>query len=176
MHFRHIILALSLGSMASAAWAESGVISKQGSGFAVYGEVENYTIYANAERMTCLAEAVDAAGTVVQMGLNKDRDLGYIGVFTQADIYGGDAPKDAPLVITVNGNVYTGEGEMETKRLARGYHGGYILANNPNFVADIENGEAMIAFSDRGDGIVVDLNGTKKAIEEASACTASLNS
>lgn len=175
MFFKKIVLAIPFTAIAATAWAQSGVISQEGSGFSVYSEVENYKIYANSDRKTCLAEAVDANGTVVQMGLTESRELGYIGVFTQADILGGDDATTAPLVITVNGNVYTGEGQEEMQNLAGGYHGGYILANNPRFVSDIENGQTMIAFSDRGDGIAVDLTGTKKAIEDASACTASLN-
>lgn len=197
MSCRGLFLAVPFIAVASVANAQSGVVSNAGSDFSVHGKFDNWTIYADNNRKTCLAESVDANGTVVQMGLTADRELGYFGVFTQADLAmdtGGDnsgmgkpdslakgedpdggGVNSAPLTITVNGNVYKGDGKALTAPLSGGYHGGYIPTNNPQFVSDIENGQTMIAFSDIGDGIAVDLTGTKKAIEEIKTCTAGLN-
>lgn len=198
MSYRTTVLSVSFSVVASMAMAQDGVVSKEGSAFSVYGKVDNWTIYADQNKKSCLAESVDAAGTVLQMGLTENRELGYFGVFTQQELPFATPPADSsgmgkpddptkgedpdggalnsvPLTITLNGHVYEGKANKMTEPLSNGYRGGYIPTNNPEFVSDLENGQTMIAFSDLGDGIAVDLTGTKKAIEEAKACTAKLN-
>ncbi len=174
MTLRTAIVAASLVVVAPAVWAQSGVVPKGSDTFSIYQEFDNWTIYEDHDRKSCLAEAVDSNGTVVQMGLTENHDLGYFGVFTQMDLATDGAPAEVPLTITVNGNVYSGTGHSVTQKLSNGYHGGYIPANNPKFLSDIENGQTMIAFSDLGEGIAVGLAGTKQAIEAAKACTMKL--
>lgn len=54
--------------------------------FSEFGEVEDWTIYADADTKTCLAERVDEVGKVMQMGVTKDYDYAYVGIVTLADI------------------------------------------------------------------------------------------
>lgn len=162
-----VITVAGAGSLAAAE-----VLSPGSDTFAEFGMAGPWTIYADAERRSCLIEGVDDAGNVVQMGLTGDHSLGYVGVFTPADI---DLGGSAEITIEVNGNLYSGDVKMREHGLADGYKGGYFMANNPDFVSDMRAGRQMVAFaSQTGEGVIVDLTGSAEAIDAAADCTAQL--
>ncbi|MFV0383733.1 hypothetical protein [Paracoccus sp. (in: a-proteobacteria)] len=153
--------------------ASAQVLSPGTDSFEQVGEAGPWIIYADVQRQSCLAEGQDSNGNVVQMGLTADHSLGYVGVFTPVDL--GITAGEQDITITVNGNAYSGKAMMREHGLSEGYQGGYFVANNPDFVADMEAGQTMLAFSDtNGEGVAIDLTGSHAAIEAARACTAQL--
>lgn len=141
--------------------------------FLKFGEVDGWKVYIDDTKKSCLIERMDEAGTVVQMGLTEDRGVGYLGVFTTAEtgIKAGD--KDNVIVL-IGENLYKGIGTGMRGNITGGYSGGYITSDDPRFVEDIANQREMIVFPESRYAFVVDLTGTKKALELARKCNAEI--
>ena len=155
---------------ATMAMAGEDVVPPGDDGFTKVGEVEGWDLFVDNERKTCLIERVDEAGNIVQMGLTKGREFGYLGVFTKADI-GIKKGKKEKIYIDIDGTLYWSESTGMKGNITEGYSGGYILANNPQFISDVANKYSMVVFPKKKGAFVVDLAGTKKAIEAARECT-----
>ncbi|WP_261195578.1 hypothetical protein [Pseudoruegeria sp. SHC-113] len=136
-----------------------------------FGEVEGWKVFADAEKKSCLMERVDAAENVIQMGLTEDRGVGYVGVFTKAEtnIKKGD---EEAVAILIGGNIYLGEATGMRGNITEGYSGGYVLSDDPQFATDIAQQYEMIVFPETEFAFVVDLTGTKKAMEMTKECNA----
>ena len=139
--------------------------------YAKYGEVDGWKVYIDAEKKSCLIEAVDSAENVVQMGLTEDRSVGYLGVFTKAETSIMKGSKEG-VAILIGENLYVGEATGMRGNITKGYSGGYVTSDNPMFVKDIEQQYEMIVFPESDYSFVVDLAGTKKAIAMARECNA----
>lgn len=150
--------------------SEEGVLPKDDAEFEKWGEESGWNIFVDKSRNACLIERIDENKNVVQMGLTADKDFGYVGVFTQADI----DFKDQKVHLRLDDKAYVGEATAAPANLARGYKGGYILANNPNFVDDIMKRYNMIVMPEDANAFEVSLDGTMKAIEAARECNDSL--
>ncbi|KUJ80637.1 hypothetical protein AVO45_06245 [Ruegeria marisrubri] len=153
----------TLGLLAStSAWADN---------FLRYGEVDGWKVYVDQDKKSCLIEAVDGAENVVQMGLTKDRGVAYVGVFTKAetDIKKGDTEG---VGIMLGDKLFVGEATGMRGNITKGYSGGYVLTDDPDFVDAIANEKVMAVFPEKSFGFTVDLTGTKKAIEMARECNA----
>lgn len=137
--------------------------------FLRYGEVEGWKVFIDEDKKSCLIEAVDDAENVVQMGLTEDRGVGYVGVFTKAktDIKRGE--KEA-VAILLGDNIYVGEATGMKGNITKGYSGGYVLSDDPQFAEDIAKKEVMIVFPEKEFAFTVDLTGTYKAMEMARKC------
>lgn len=139
----------------------------------VYSEAGDWTVYADADTKTCLVERADDQGNVMQMGVTTDRDYAYVGIFTLADI---DVKKKQAISIAVDGQVFFGQAHgIKSTKLKGDYAGGYILTDNPEMINAIVEGRELIAFPEEPIAYIVDLTGTKRAIEEARACNAGMN-
>lgn len=135
-----------------------------------YRKAGDWAIFANLTRKTCYMERTDDAGGAVQMGLTKSGDYGYIGMF----IKGAEVEEGVrDIALSVNGNVYVGEGTAAT-HLEGGYQGGYVLSNNPDLRRDLEKADEMYAFPDAPYMVTVDLEGARNAIYEVRKCTQGL--
>ena len=134
-----------------------------------YGEVEGWNVYIDEEKKSCLIESVDVNENVVQMGLTQDRSIGYLGVFTKSetDIKAGDVEG---VVILIGENLYAGEVTGMRGNITKGYSGGYVLSDSPEFAKDIAQQYVMTVFPEKEYAFTVDLAGTKKAMEMARAC------
>lgn len=163
------ILAAALAVVGTTVFADSeSPIPSSSDAFTVYTEMDLWTVYADADTRTCLAERVDEMGNVFQMGLTKDHLYGYIGVFTLADVKIKDTQE---IEIFIDDKVFLGKSYgIKSKKLKGDYSGGYALTDSPEFVDAIANGQTLIAFPEKEGIFVVDLIGTKKAIEETRAC------
>ena len=151
----------------------SDILPSQGDGFKKWGEVEGYTIYIDEAKNSCLAERIDQQENVLQMGLTEDQEFGYLGVFTKSDI---DALDDGDeILLSLDGELFSGVARTKTGNLADGYQGGYVLTNNPNFVEAVQRKYEMIVFPEDDFAFIINLDGTFKAIEEARKCQASLS-
>jgi len=152
--------------LAAIAMGANAVLASQ---FAAYGSVEGWNVFVDTEKQSCLIEKADGAGNVVQMGLTKDRGVGYLGVFTTAetDIKKGDK---GAVAILIGEHMYVGEATGMRGNITKGYSGGYVLSDDPLFVEDIAQQYEMIVFPEKEYTFVVDLTGTKKAIEMARKC------
>lgn len=162
------LAAVLLAGLAPAAWAEGSPIPSGSETLTVYAEVEDWTIYSDSATMTCLAERRDDAGNAVQMGLTKDKEFAYIGVFTHGELPKRDGDK---VIIAIDGVTFSGEVKrISSKKLSEGYNGGYLLTNNPDFVKAVAEGKELVAFPESPVAFIVDLTGTKAAIETARKC------
>ncbi len=144
------------------------VLPKEGAEFTKWGEVEGWTVYVDQSRGTCLIERVDENENVVQMGLTSTAEFGYLGVFTKADV----KPKNNTVHLSLDGKQYYGDTKAQKRRLPDDYKGGYILANNPNFVEDVMKKYVMTVYPEDANTFDVSLDGTFKAIEAARQCNA----
>jgi len=144
------------------------VLPKSSATFVEWGEAEGWDILVDTSRGTCLIERVDTNGTVVQMGLTSNAEFGYLGVFTQADV----SPKDNLVHVSLDGKQYYGDAEAQTSKLKNGYKGGYILANNQNFVNDVMKKYVMSVYPEDANTFDVSLDGTNEAIKQARQCNA----
>lgn len=146
-------------------------LAAQADSFTLFGQVEGWKVYADAEKGSCLIEAVDDAENVVQMGLTEDRAVGYVGIFTKAKT---DLKRDRkdPVAIMLGDNLYVGEATEMRGNITKGYSGGYVLSDDPQFVTDIAQQYEMVIFPEKEYVFVIDLTGTKKAIEMARECNA----
>lgn len=160
----------------SATAGHAEVLSPGSNTFEKFADAGPWAIYADVNRKSCLIEGLDSNGTAVQMGLTSDHNMGYVGVFVPQNVPLNNNGSEE-ITILVNGNAYSGTVQPREHGLADGYHGGYFLANNPQFLADLRAGNAMIAFADAsGNGVSVDLAGSAAAIDQAAACTSQLAS
>ncbi|MTH98594.1 hypothetical protein [Roseibium sp. RKSG952] len=153
---------------ATTTFASSDVIPSENDTFTNWGEESGWTIFVDETRGSCLIERMDENQNVVQMGLTKDHEMGYLGVFTKNDI--GLKGKKEEIILSLDGNLYSAEAHKKTKHLAEGYTGGYILANNPQFVDDVMKKYDMTVFPEKEFAFTVNLDGTLKAIEAARKC------
>ncbi len=137
--------------------------------FLRYGEVEGWKVFIDQDKKTCLIEAVDDAENVVQMGLTEDRAVGYVGVFTkeETDIKRGDTEA---VAILLGENLYVGEATGMKGNITKGYSGGYVLSDDPQFADDIAKQKVMVVFPEKEFAFTVDLTGTYKAMEMARKC------
>jgi len=131
--------------------------------FKKYGEVEGWNVFIGNEKKSCLIEAIDDVGNVVQMGLTADRGVGYVGVFTKGET---TIKKDEQegVAILIGENLYVGQVTGMRGNITKGYSGGYVLSDDPQFVEDISRQYEMVVFPEKEYGFVVDLTGTLKAI------------
>ena len=157
------------GAFAFAAIAATGAAAET---FTKYGAVEGWNVFVDNEKGTCLIERIDGAGNVVQMGLTKtDHSLGYLGVFTKADL-GIKKGKKSDIFVDIDGTLYSSTSTGMKGNITEGYQGGYILANNPQFINDLAKKYTMTVFPDTTGTFVVDLKGTYKAMEMGRKCNA----
>lgn len=168
-------IGLSLGALALSAalgiatGVQAQVLPQEGDEFSMFGEASGWTIFVNESRGTCLAERVDDA-SVLQMGLTADATLGYLGVFTQ-DPTGIETNTVERVEIEIGGQRYAGE-VAEMANLKEGYSGGYILANNAEFIQAVADQPSMTVFVADREPLEISLAGTKAAIQAAQDCNA----
>ena len=153
--------ALSVAVLAGTANAEEK--------FLKYGEVEGWKVFIDQDKKSCLLEAIDEAENVVQMGLTQDRGVGYLGVFTQGETT-IKADETEAVAIMIGDNLYIGDATCMRGNITQGYSGGYVLSDDPQFAKDVAQQYEMIVFPEKEYAFVVDLTGTKKAMEMAREC------
>ncbi|WP_171098699.1 MULTISPECIES: hypothetical protein [unclassified Ruegeria] len=148
--------------MSTASYADS---------FLRYGEVEGWKVFIDEDKKSCLIEAVDDSENVVQMGLTEDRGVGYVGVFTKAETDIKRDEKEA-VAILIGDNIYVGEATGMRGNITKGYSGGYVLSDDPQFAEDLAKQKVMVVFPEKEFAFTVDLTGTYKAMEMARKCNA----
>ena len=157
-------------SSATAAYAQTqNPLPKASDVLVRYGEdVEGWTVYANQTRGDCLIVRSDGPNSV-QMGVTANQEVGYLGVFTKADIGLQDGNK-SEIFVSIAGNLYAGVATTTSGELKDGYSGGYILTDDPNFKRDVAKKYKMIVFPETKGTFVVDLTGTFKAMAMGRKC------
>lgn len=167
---RIILLAAAALAMVSTAALAEGPVPESSDALSRFAKDGDWTIYSDNTRNTCLAERVDADSNVMQMGIMPNQTEAYVGVFTTAPIE--VAPKQQ-IEIAVDGTIFTGEARgLISLGLSNQYRGGYVVSNNPAFVDAIANGRELVAFPNSSGAFIVDLTGTKRAIEAIKKCHA----
>lgn len=167
-HFVTLIAATSVAlSSPMAAYAQTPV-PKATDVLVKYGEVEGWTVYANQTRGDCLIVRDYGLGSV-QMGVTANQEVGYLGVFTKADIGLQDGTK-SEVFVSLGGHLYGGLATSTRGELKGGYSGGYILSDDPNFKRDVAKQYEMIVFPETKGTFVVDLKGTYKAMAMGGKC------
>ena len=121
-----LVLSMSVAlSCSTAVYAQQNPLPLSTDQLVRYGpDIEGWTVYANKTRGDCLI--VSSFGPAsVQMGVDADEALGYLGVFTQLDI--GIQNGTNGIFVEIGGNLYAGVVTTTTGQLKGGYSGGYIL-------------------------------------------------
>jgi hypothetical protein len=169
INIRTLVATAGLSALcAPMAFADQAVLPSSDSTFTKWGEEAGWTIYVDETRNSCLIERVDEAENVVQMGVTENQDMIYVGVFTKADIGLSGGKED--IVLSLDGNLYEGQSQRLTKHLPEGYTGGYVLSQSPKFLEDVERKYEMVVMPEHENAVVVNLDGTFKAIEAAKKC------
>ena len=139
---------------------------------AKYREVGEWTVHENRTRGTCFISRSDASGNLVQMGLTKNTEYGYIGIFKK----GVDVTEDDEMVeVFINDTLYVGSAKKLVHGASGDYKGGYILANDKQVRLDLERASEMVVFPESPYTVTVDLTGgVRNAIYEARECTRKL--
>jgi len=131
-----------------------------------------WAILRNETRGHCLGTKADDSG-VVQMGITADETLGYVGVFVKPEV---DPGKSNDVAVLVGGEVFVGESSGPVAHLGDGWHGGYILADNPDFRKAIEASNEMDVFPDQPFAVRLNIKGADKAIYEIAKCSREMGS
>ena len=92
-----------------------------------------------------------------------------VGIFTKekTDIKRGEK---GAVAIMLGDNLYVGEGTGMKGNITKGYSGGYVLSDNPQFADDLAKQKVMVVFPEKEFAFTVDLTGTYKAMEMAREC------
>jgi hypothetical protein len=106
---------------------------------------------------------------MVQMGVTADQQVGYLGVFSKADIGLQNGTK-SEVFVSIGGHLYGGVATSTHGELKGGYSGGYILTDSPEFKRDLAKKYEMIVFPETKGTFVVDLKGTYKAMAMGRKC------
>ncbi|MGO6842369.1 hypothetical protein ACC808_09810 [Rhizobium ruizarguesonis] len=165
--FLTLIAATSVGLSAMVAYGQNPV-PKASDVLVKYGEVENWTVYTNQTRGDCLIVR-DYGASSVQMGVTADQQVGYLGVFSKADIGLQNGTK-SEVFVSIGGHLYGGVATSTHGELKGGYSGGYILTDSPEFKRDLAKKYEMIVFPETKGTFVVDLKGTYKAMAMGRKC------
>jgi len=140
-----------------------------------YGAVDSWTVFANTETKGCFIESENNNGNVVQMGIRDAGDtVGFIGVFNKGESVLSKGEK-REMLVELDGDPFTIIAHSSEDRVSDGYTGGYMFANNPDFIRDISEKNVMKVHTSDSTSFEIDLTGTKKALEMARECYASQN-
>ena len=167
--FTTLVLATSMAlSCATAVFAQENPLPLATDQLVRYGpDIEGWTVYANKTRGDCLI--VSSFGPAsVQMGVDADEALGYLGVFTKLDI--GIQNGTNGIFVEIGGNLYAGVVTTTTGQLKGGYSGGYILTDDPAFKLAVAKQYTMTVFPQTAGAFVIDLKGTYKAMAAGRKC------
>ena len=135
-----------------------------------YKKVGDWNVIRNKTRGDCLVERNFPDGYAMQMGLTKDRQYSYLGVFTKQPLEVSDG--ENPIDIAIDGKRFGGKSiGVQGGALQGGWHGGYVVSEDPKFVYWVVNGYELVAFPSQSNNVFkIDLTGTKRAIETAREC------
>ena len=151
--------------------ADQDVLPVNTDEIAQYRNVGDWGVHENLTRGSCFISRADDAGHLVQIGLTRDNDYGYIGIFQK----GIELEEGTNAVaIVVNGNLYVGESKTVAHGASDGYQGGYVIANDKQLRLDLEQQKEMIVFPDQPFTVTVNLDHVRNAIYEARECTRKL--
>lgn len=165
------ITALLLAAATPALAADQDVLPLNTDEIAHYRDVGQWGVHENLTRGSCFISRADDAGHLVQIGLTKDNDYGYIGIFQK----GIELEEGTNAVaIVVNGNLYVGQSKTVAHGASDGYQGGYVIANDKQLRLDLEQQDEMVVFPDQPFTVTVQLDRVRNAIYEARECTRKL--
>lgn len=153
-------------STASQSHATEDVLPTKGDNIETFWKAKYWTIFKNSSRQSCFIEW-RSEHSVVQAGLTQSQDFAYLGAFVQNY---EPAEGEHPIAIILNGNVYVGSSTTVPRTLSGGLKGGYIVFDDPRFVADLVEAREFIAFNDTASAVTVKLKTPQNAINRAQDC------
>ncbi|MEK1890378.1 MAG: hypothetical protein AAAB35_23015 [Phyllobacterium sp.] len=103
------------------------------------------------------------------MGVTANQEVGYLGVFTKADI-GLKNGNKTDIFVALDRNLYKGVATSTNGELKGGLSGGYILTDDPKFKRDVAKKYEMTVSPETKGTFVVDLKGTFKAMAAGKKC------
>lgn len=165
---------LLIGAALPALAADPDVLPLNTDEIAHYRDVGDWVVHENRTRGSCFISRTDDAGHLVQIGLSKDSDYGYIGIF-QKGIQLEEGTN--AVAVLINGNIYVGESKALVQGASDDYQGGYVIAKDEirkQLRLDLESQSEMIVFPDKPYTVTVNLDHVRNAIFEARECTQKL--
>lgn len=152
--------------------ADENILPASSDEIKLYRNIGSWSVHENLTRKSCFISQADDKGYLVQMGMAKGNEFGYVGIFKKdAEIPEGDKA----VAILVNDHIYSGKTHNVTDGISGNYVGGYILADTLDLQYDLKNSEAMVIFPDMDFNVTVSLQDARNAIFEAQQCTEKLH-
>jgi opacity protein-like surface antigen len=166
-----LIAAVAVFAASAAYAADEDVLPTAGDQIEEFWKSTYWTIYKNNTRQSCFIQW-SGETSVVQAGLTNDQDAFYLGAFVKNFEPVEPVEGERGIAIVLNGNLYVGGVTTVSRTLSGGFEGGYILLDNPKFVADLEEAGEFIAFPDSPNTVTVTLITPRNAIGRARDCMA----
>lgn len=138
--------------------------------FTRYGRAGDWNIFVNNSRGTCLAERVSEE-SVLQMGITNPERYGYLGVFTKAPTEARSGAV-SEIVLEIDGRRFVGGVTEAAGNVSGGFSGGYVVSPEVGFVEAVSAAPSMVATVAGREPLVIDLTGTRRAIDAVRACDA----
>lgn len=159
-------LMLSTATVALA--ADDNVLPTTNDTVETFWKAKYWTIFKNTSRQSCFIEW-RSENSVVQAGLTQQQDASYLGAFVK----GYEPPEGAhQIAISLNNHIYVGSSMTVPQTVSGGLKGGYIVFDNPRFVADLVEAREFIAFHDTNYAVTVKLKTPQNAVNRAQDCMA----
>lgn len=164
-------LAVSAFSVASffmtpATAADTDVLPTASDDIEFYRTASGWIVYKNVTRESCFATKKDDT-QAIQMGLTKDKNVGYLGGFSTEYVPDNGAQF---VEFEVDGRPFTGTAVDVSRSLNEGFKGAYVLVNNPNFVDSVRYSYEMAVHLEKSTNVIMNTSGAYYAMYEAEQC------
>lgn len=136
-------------------------------GLVPWGQVDGWDVLVDPTLDNgCLIQSEYDDGSVVRIGFDRSRGMGYLAAFNQS---WGDIEDSAtyPVLFDLDGEEYHGEA---TGVYLNGVPGAVILFTNPDFLFDIAARNVLTLYNESGEVMAIDLAGTDAGIAAAVEC------
>ena len=168
------ILTLLSGLLAAPIASAQNAVPPGNDGFTEWGKSGEWVIFVDNERQTCLIEKFDANRNAVQVGLTKDHDHAYLGLFMP--LPAEHMNKKEKIILEVNGEQQVTNVPRRNTREGVEYTGTYIKAADLSFAEGATVAKEVVIFEDDEQmSVVFDLSGGEAAVEAAKECNLTLN-
>ena len=173
---RALISSATVALVIAAPAMASKTLYRGGEAYSLFDTESGWEVWANETTGGCFLQDRENYGNLVQMGLRTDdTDSTFIGVWNdETEIL---APgEEIDVTLKVDGTSYPFVAKANMAPVSEGHHGAYIWVDNQDFISDVYAGTQMqVNVADSVD-FIVDLEGTRKALDRAADCYAMLNS
>lgn len=147
-------------------------VSANAQPFMAKGSVEGWSVFYNEATGGCFMETQQEP-YVIQIGTEKamlgegdNEQFGFLAVYSSEAVEIGDG-EEREVKFDIDGNMFSGNAVGAVRE---GFAGGYVVANNPNFGADLAMKQTLTINPGMENAVEIGLGGTNAAMEATRAC------